>query len=59
MYVSAPKRYAKPMKWPSKLKGVYRAEVQADPRLGHSAETNPGVLAVDCQKAVQEIEETA
>lgn len=43
---------------PSKPKGVYREEVQADPRLGQSADDRPGVLAVGCQKTFQEIEAT-
>jgi len=50
-------RYTKPMKRPSKLKGVYREEVQADPRLGHSVDYRHGVLAVAAKKAIQEIEE--
>jgi hypothetical protein len=45
------------MKRSSKFKGVYREEVQAEPRLGHSADYRPRVLAVGCQKAIQEIEE--
>jgi hypothetical protein len=50
-------RDAEPIKRSPNLTAVYLGGVQADPRLGHSADYRPGVLAVAAKKTIQEIEE--
>jgi hypothetical protein len=58
MCTAAPKRHAKPMKRPSKLKGVYLEEFKRTLGLPF-CRLPTRVLAVGCQKTIQEIEETA